>query len=68
MALERLITIPTPAGEVELRVQQGGAGTFFLAFKLPQPPNSSEFVIPVPSQLADQLTYAIGKIADASGE
>jgi len=68
MPLERVIKFSTPAGEVELKVQQGGAGTFFLTLKLPQVPTSNEVSVPIPSQLADQLTYSIGKIADASGE
>jgi len=51
-----------------LKVQQGGAGTFFLTLKLPQVPTSNEVSVPITSQLADQLTYSIGKIADASGE
>jgi hypothetical protein len=68
MPLERVIKFSTPAGEVELKVQQGGAGTFFLALKLPQVPASNEVSVPIPTQLADQLTYSIGKIADASGE
>jgi hypothetical protein len=65
---ERLIEFPTAAGKVELRVQQGGAGRFYIIATLPATPQSNEIVLPIPAELADQLTHAIGTAADYSGE
>jgi hypothetical protein len=65
---EKVLEFPTAAGKVELRVQQGGAGRFYLIATLPVAPESNEIVLPVPAELADQLTHAIGKAADYSGE
>ncbi|MBA3913411.1 MAG: hypothetical protein H0X25_06060 [Acidobacteriales bacterium] len=65
---ERAFNIQTPQGVVVLRVQQGGAGRFRLAVTLPAVPTSNEVSFSVPSELADLLTNAIGKAADASGE
>jgi hypothetical protein len=68
MRYEKLIEFSTAAGKVELRVQQGGAGRFYLIATLPEVPQSNEIVLPVPTELADQLTQAIGVAADYSGE
>lgn len=68
MRYEKVIEFPTAAGKVELRVQQGGAGRFYIIATLPSTPQSNEVVLPVPSELADQLTQAIGVAADYSGE
>jgi hypothetical protein len=65
---ERVIEFSTAAGKVELRVQQGGAGRFYIIASLPNTPQSNEIVLPIPAELADQLTHAIGKAADYSGE
>lgn len=65
---QKVIEFPTAAGKVELRVQQGGAGRFYIIATLPARPESNEIVLPVPAELADQLTHAIGKAADYSGE
>jgi hypothetical protein len=65
---ERVIEFPTAAGKVELRVQQGGAGRFYIIATLPVTPQSNEIVLPIPAELADPLTHAIGTAADYSGE
>ena len=65
---EKLVEFPTAAGKVELRIQQGGAGRFYIIATLPTTPQSNEVVLPVPTELADQLTRAIGIAADYSGE
>ena len=65
---ERVFELPSPAGKVELRIQQGGAGRFYIIASLPVNPQSSEVVLSVPTELADSLTHAIGKAADYSGE
>ena len=67
-AYERAFEISTPNGQVTLRVQQGGAGRFRLSLTLPAVPETNEVSFAVPSELADLLTNAIGKAADASGE
>lgn len=51
-----------------LRVEQGGAGRFRLSLTLPAVPASNEVSVSIPSELADLITNAIGKAADASGE
>jgi hypothetical protein len=65
---EKLVEFATAAGKVELRIQQGGAGRFYIIATLPTTPQSNEIVLPVPTELADQLTRAIGIAADYSGE
>ncbi len=65
---ERIFELPSPAGKVELRIQQGGAGRFYIIASLPVTPQSGEIVLSVPTELADSLTHAIGKAADYSGE
>ena len=65
---ERVLELPSPAGKIELRIQQGGAGRFYFILKLPTVPDSNEITLSVPSELADSLTHAIGKAADYSGE
>ena len=65
---ERVFELPSPAGKVALRIQQGGAGRFYIIASLPAPPQSGEIVLSVPTELADSLTNAIGKAADYSGE
>lgn len=65
---ERVFELPSPAGKVELKIQQGGAGRFYIIVSLPMPPPSGEIVLSVPTELADSLTNAIGKAADYSGE
>jgi hypothetical protein len=65
---ERQIEFPTAAGRVTLRIQQGGAGRFYLHLTLPERPQNNDVVVAVPSEFADQLTHAIGKAADMSGE
>ena len=65
---EKVLELPSPAGKIGLKVQQGGAGRFYLIVTLPQPPKSNEITLSVPSELADSLTHAIGKAADFSGE
>jgi hypothetical protein len=68
MRYEKVIEFATAAGKVELRIQQGGAGRFYIIATLPAAPQSNEIVLPVPTELADQLTSAIGVAADYSGE
>jgi hypothetical protein len=68
MRYEKVIEFATAAGKVELRIQQGGAGRFYIIATLPATPQSNEIVLPVPAELADQLTRAIGVAADYSGE
>jgi hypothetical protein len=65
---ERVFPLPGPPGRLELKVQQGGAGRFYLIVTLPVAPDSNEIVLSVPTELADSLTHAIGKAADYSGE
>jgi hypothetical protein len=65
---ERIFELPSPAGKIELRIQQGGAGRFYIIASLPVTPQSGEIVLSVPTELADSLTNAIGKAADYSGE
>ncbi|HMK21646.1 MAG TPA: hypothetical protein VK466_04890 [Terriglobales bacterium] len=65
---EKVVELPSPTGKIELKVQQGGAGRFYLIVKLPSVPGSNEITLSVPSELADSLTHAIGKAADFSGE
>lgn len=65
---ERVMELPSPSGKIELKVQQGGAGRFYLIVTLPRTPESNEITLSVPSELADSLTHAIGKAADFSGE
>ena len=68
LRFERVFELPSPAGKVELRIQQGGAGRFYIIASLPTAPHSGEVVLSVPTELADSLTHAIGKAADYSGE
>jgi hypothetical protein len=65
---ERSFSLPSPTGTIELKIQQGGAGRFYIIASLPVTPQSSEIVLSVPTELADSLTNAIGKAADYSGE
>ncbi|HZQ22983.1 MAG TPA: hypothetical protein VFA89_09300 [Terriglobales bacterium] len=65
---ERQLEFATAAGKVTFRVQQGGAGRFYIHLTLPERPQSNDVVLAVPSEFADQLTHAIGKAADMSGE
>lgn len=65
---ERVFELPSPSGKLLLRIQQGGAGRFYIIASLPVPPQSGEIVLSVPTELADSLTNAIGKAADYSGE
>lgn len=68
LRFERVFPLPSPSGEIELKVQQGGAGRFYLIVSFPKAPESNEITLSIPSELADSLTYAIGKAADFSGE
>jgi hypothetical protein len=65
---QRVFELPSRAGKVELKIQQGGAGRFYVIVSLPMTPQSGEIVLSVPTELADSLTNAIGKAADYSGE
>jgi hypothetical protein len=65
---ERVFELPSPAGKIELKIQQGGAGRFYIIASLPTTPQSNEIVLSVPTELTDSLTNAIGKAADYSGE
>jgi len=65
---ERVFELPNPTGKVELKIQQGGAGRFYIVATLPVAPQSNQIVLSVPTELADSLTNAIGKAADYSGE
>ena len=65
---ERIFPLPSPTGKIELKVQQGGAGRFYLIATLPAVPETRQIVLSVPSELADSLTHAIGRAADYSGE
>jgi len=65
---ERVFPLPNPAGKLELKIQQGGAGRFYIIATLPKAPESNEIVLSIPTELADSLTHAIGKAADYSGE
>ena len=62
---ERAFPLP---GKSELKIQQGGAGRFYIIATLPKAPDSNEIVLSIPTELADSLTHAIGKAADYSGE
>lgn len=68
MRYEREFEFQTAAGKVQLRVQQGGAGRFYIVAILPRTPESNEIVLPIPSEMADLFCYAVGKAADGSGE
>jgi len=65
---ERAFSLPSTAGKLELKIQQGGAGRFYIIATLPKAPDSNEVVLSIPTELADSLTHAIGKAADYSGE
>lgn len=65
---ERVFELPSPSGKVELKIQQGGAGRFYIIAKLPGTARPEEIVLSVPTELADALTNAIGRAADYSGE
>jgi hypothetical protein len=65
---ERAFELPSPAGKIELKIQQGGAGRFYIIATLPLTPTTKEIVLSVPTELADSLNNAIGKAADYSGE
>ena len=65
---ERVFELPSPAGKVDLKIQQGGAGRFYIVASLPAAPDSREVVLSIPTELADSLNNAIGKAADYSGE
>ena len=65
---ERVFPLPSSSGKLELKIQQGGAGRFYLIATLPVVPDSNEIVLSIPTELADSLTHAIGKAADYSGE
>jgi hypothetical protein len=65
---ERVFELPSPSGKIELKIQQGGAGRFYIIASLPTAPQSGEIVLSVPTELADSLNNAIGKAADFSGE
>ena len=68
LRFERVFELPSPAGKVELKIQQGGAGRFYIIATLPTAPQGREIVLSVPTELADSLNNAIGKAADYSGE
>ena len=51
-----------------MKIQQGGAGRFYIIATLPSVPQAREVVLSIPSELADSLNNAIGKAADYSGE
>jgi hypothetical protein len=65
---ERAFPLSSPTGNIELKIQQGGAGRFYIIATLPAVPQGNQIVLSVPSELADSLTHAIGKAADYSGE
>jgi hypothetical protein len=65
---EKAFPLPSQAGKLELKIQQGGAGRFYIIATLPTAPESNEIVLSIPTELADSLTHAIGKAADYSGE
>jgi hypothetical protein len=65
---ERVFPLPSAAGKLELKIQQGGAGRFYIIATLPEAPDANEIVLSIPTELADSLTHAIGKAADYSGE
>lgn len=65
---EKVFELPSPSGKVRLKIQQGGAGRFYIIATLPAAPDSNEIVLSVPSELADSINHAIGKAADGSGE
>ena len=67
-ATNEYLSYPATSGKVELKIQQGGAGRFYIIASLPLTPQSGEIVLSVPTELADSLTNAIGKAADYSGE
>ena len=65
---EKVFELPGPSGKIQLKIQQGGAGRFYIIATLPVVPASNEIVLSVPSELADSINHAIGKAADGSGE
>ena len=65
---EKVFELPSPAGKVELKIQQGGAGRFYIIVSLPDVPPSREIVLSIPTELTDSLNHALGKAADYSGE
>jgi hypothetical protein len=65
---ERVFSLPSADGKLQMKIQQGGAGRFYLIVTLPVAPDSNEIVLSIPTELADSLTHAIGKAADYSGE
>ena len=65
---ERAFPLSSPTGNIELKIQQGGARRFYIIATLPAVPQGNQIVLSVPSELADSLTHAIGKAADYSGE
>jgi len=65
---ERVFSIPSPSGKIELKIQQGGAGRFYIIATLPSVPESNEITLSIPTELTDSITNAIGKAADYSGE
>jgi len=65
---ERVFELPSPAGKIELKIQQGGAGRFYIIATLPTLPQAREIVLSIPTELTDSLNAAIGKAADGSGE
>lgn len=65
---ERVFSLPSPSGKIELKIQQGGAGRFYIIATFPTTPGSNEITLSVPTELADSLNNAIGKAADYSGE
>ena len=68
LRFERAFPLPSSSGKIELKIQQGGAGRFYIIVTLPSEPTSNQITLSVPSELADSLTHAIGKAADYSGE
>ena len=68
LRFERVFELPSPAGKIELKIQQGGAGRFYIIASLPVTPQSGEIVLSIPTELTDSITNAIGKAADYSGE
>lgn len=65
---EKVFELPSPSGKIELKIQQGGAGRFYIIAILPTVPQAREIVLSIPTELTDSLNHAIGKAADGSGE
>ena len=65
---ERIFSLPSPSGKIEMKIQQGGAGRFYIIATLPSTPESNEITLSVPTELTDSITHAMGKAADYSGE